>query len=216
MVAVEKGVGSSGAVYQDYGNPEARERRSTYGSQRVPDTSPGLQEDIASSGQMQEIQRELSGRSQRSTGSHSPRNAESSSSDGLDRADTQGPEPSEQPSRVPDAGARRRVAQTLITAGKYFGSRANNLFDEYEFKNSRATDFPEIPGEEHRNPDLNEIRRQYNQPRASDGYLTPALNEQRSRGNSFIINDNSSGLLTPNTRQSTFPSLPQPAHSRPP
>ncbi|KAK8065067.1 hypothetical protein PG997_011814 [Apiospora hydei] len=67
-----------------------------------------------------------------------------------------------------DAGGRRKVAQMIGDLGRYMGTPAPDLFDDSEFKRGPAQDWPEIPGEATRNPDLGQIRSQYNQPRDSD------------------------------------------------
>lgn len=56
-----------------------------------------------------------------------------------------------QRSRTTDAGNRRKVAETLSRIGNYLGSAAPDRFDDSDFKHGKAVDFPEIPGEEHRN-----------------------------------------------------------------
>ena len=48
-----------------------------------------------------------------------------------------------------------------------------------------ALDFPEIPGEEHRNSALTQIREQYNPVRDANGYATPNISGRRSRAASF-------------------------------
>lgn len=86
-------------------------------------------------------------------------------------------------SSTADAG-RRKVAKTFNAIGRKLGTAPPNLFDDSEFKSGNAGDFPEIPGELNRNPTLPQIREQYNLPRDSDGYVTPAL-RGRSRSGSF-------------------------------
>lgn len=89
------------------------------------------------------------------------------------------------PSVTGDIGNRRKVTQALTSIGNYLGTAAPDRFDDSEFKRGRAVDFPEIPGEENRNPTLPQIREQYNQSRGSDGNVTPGLRRQRSRASSF-------------------------------
>ena len=68
----------------------------------------------------------------------------------------------------------------------YFTTATDDWSNESEFKHGRASDFPEIPGEIHRNPDLRKIREIYNHPRENDdGSSTPGLRRQRSRATSF-------------------------------
>ncbi|TVY82447.1 hypothetical protein LSUE1_G004250 [Lachnellula suecica] len=78
-----------------------------------------------------------------------------------------------------DAGNRKRVATALTAIVNHLGTAAH--FDDSEFKHGKALDFPEIPGEQHRNPTLPQIREQYNQHRDSDEPSTPILRERHSR-----------------------------------
>jgi hypothetical protein len=64
-----------------------------------------------------------------------------------------------------DVGNRRKVAKALNAIGNHLGSAAHDQFHGSEFKRGKALDFPEIPGEEHRNRALPQIREQYNQAR---------------------------------------------------
>jgi hypothetical protein len=112
---------------------------------------------------------------------------------------------------IDDAGYRRKVANSLTELANYVGTAAPNRFDISEFRRGRAVDFPEIPGEEHRNRALPQIREQYNQTRDADGYITPVGRESRSRASSF--NDSIAsgrgigGSTTPRSAS------PQPPHS---
>jgi hypothetical protein len=81
-----------------------------------------------------------------------------------------------------DVASRRKVAKALNAIGNQLGAAAH--LDDSEFKQGKALDFPEIPGEEHRNRALPQIRTQYNQARDDDGQVTP-LRRQHSRAGSF-------------------------------
>ncbi|KAI1417309.1 hypothetical protein F5Y13DRAFT_152456 [Hypoxylon sp. FL1857] len=83
-----------------------------------------------------------------------------------------------------DIGGRRKVARVLWTIGNYFGTAARDRFDDSEFKHGKAIDFPEIPAEEQRNPDLPQIREVYNQHR-DDEDLSSALSLRHTRSGSF-------------------------------
>jgi hypothetical protein len=83
-----------------------------------------------------------------------------------------------------DAGNRLRIAETLIAIGNRLGTAAPDRYDLSEFKHGKAVDFPEIPGEQQRNSNLQEIRDRYNQSRDADGNITP-LRRQNSRTGSF-------------------------------
>jgi hypothetical protein len=74
-----------------------------------------------------------------------------------------------------DPANRRRVARWLVTAGNYFGNAAYDRLGVFGYNHSRARDFPEIPGEERRNPALPQIRRDYSERREL------VLREQYSR-----------------------------------
>lgn len=84
-----------------------------------------------------------------------------------------------------DAGKRRKVARTLTTFSNYLGSAAHDQFNDLEFKRGKAVDFPEIPGEEHRNPELSQIREQYNQHREDDDGLQRHISRAPSFTGSF-------------------------------
>jgi hypothetical protein len=111
-----------------------------------------------------------------------------------------------------DAGNRRKVARTLRAVGKYLGTPAHGLFDDSEFKHGKALDFPEIPGEEHRNPDLPQIREQYNQARDADGNVTPGRPSRAgSITNSVISGLDIEGSSTrPRVASPSPPSSPSP------
>ncbi|KAI0385173.1 hypothetical protein F5Y04DRAFT_206823 [Hypomontagnella monticulosa] len=85
---------------------------------------------------------------------------------------------------VADLGGRRRVAKTLTAIGNYFGTASRDQFDYSEFKHGKALDFPEVPAEEQRNPDLRQIREVYNQPRDEDE-ITTSPSKRPSRAGSF-------------------------------
>ncbi|ATZ50830.1 hypothetical protein BCIN_06g03090 [Botrytis cinerea B05.10] len=79
-----------------------------------------------------------------------------------------------------DVGNRRKVANVLTAIGKYVGTPAEFRLNDSEFRHGRADDFPEIPGEDQRNPNLQSIRKMYNQPRDSDGNITPISRPSRA------------------------------------
>ncbi|KAF2433379.1 hypothetical protein EJ08DRAFT_583857 [Tothia fuscella] len=83
-----------------------------------------------------------------------------------------------------DAG-RRKVAQTFKYIGKFLGTAPPTLFDDSEFRSGRASDFPELPGEQNRNSALPQIREQYNPTRDAQGNRSPGIREPRSRATSF-------------------------------
>ncbi|KAI9685485.1 MAG: hypothetical protein M1820_010782 [Bogoriella megaspora] len=84
-----------------------------------------------------------------------------------------------------DVGSRRKVAKTLTRIGNFFGTAPEDWNNDSEFKQGRSADFPEIPGEEHRNRNLPQIRQQYNPRRDSQGHATPVPGGSRSRASSL-------------------------------
>jgi hypothetical protein len=114
-----------------------------------------------------------------------------------------------------DAANRRKVAKALTAIGNYLGTAAHDQFDDSEFKRGKAVDFPEIPGEEHRNSALPQIRERYNQSRDADGNVTPVLRERPSRAGSFT-GSVASGLGiegSSTTPRAASPQSPQSPHS---
>ncbi|KAF2248321.1 hypothetical protein BU26DRAFT_331408 [Trematosphaeria pertusa] len=107
------------------------------------------------------------------------------------------------PSTPADPGGRRRVAEILRAAGDYLGSAADDRYDTSAYNHSRAREFPEIPGEERRNPELSEIRRQYSQRREA------VLREEHSRAGSSAASISShsgiEGGSSPPLDSSPFP-----------
>ena len=75
-----------------------------------------------------------------------------------------------------DAGSRRAVRRALTTIGNKLGAAAHQDVDE--FKQGKARDFPIIPGEFQRNPDLPRKLALYNPPRDADGNVTPDVTPQ--------------------------------------
>ena len=121
-----------------------------------------------------------------------------------------------------DLGSRRKVAMALTRMGNFFGTAPREWFDDSEFKRGKALDFPEIPGEEHRNADLPQIREQYNQPRDSEGNVTPMLHDHRSRASSLNrsvasgrAGDSGEGSSTPPKVRGDTLEVPTPVHHSP-
>lgn len=83
-----------------------------------------------------------------------------------------------------DAGSRRKVAGAFEWIGHKLGTPAPDAFDDSAFLTGPAADFPTVPGEEERNPELHKIRASYNPRRDSEGNASP-LRRQRSRTGSF-------------------------------
>lgn len=84
-----------------------------------------------------------------------------------------------------DTGGRLRVAKAFARVAKGVGSAAHELFDDSEFRRGKAVDWPEIPGEAYRSPNLPRIRQIYNPPRDAAGNATP-MPGSRSRAASFV------------------------------
>ncbi|KAM0250871.1 hypothetical protein ACHAQJ_008449 [Trichoderma viride] len=84
-----------------------------------------------------------------------------------------------------DSGNRRKVARALISVGNALGAKAQDWFDDSEFKSGKALDWPEVPGEFLRNKRLPDIRNIYNPHRDAEGRATP-LPRSRSRASSYM------------------------------
>jgi hypothetical protein len=59
-----------------------------------------------------------------------------------------------------DAMRRRKVAKVLCSTSNYLGAHVQEGFDSFdnsEFKRGKASDFPEIPGEEYQNSALSQV-----------------------------------------------------------
>ncbi|KAI1658788.1 hypothetical protein F4813DRAFT_356270 [Daldinia decipiens] len=76
--------------------------------------------------------------------------------------------PTESRPSVNDIGNRRKVYNTLLVVSNYLGTASQDRFDDSEFKHGKAIDFPEIPAEDKRNPDLARVREAYNHHRNED------------------------------------------------
>lgn len=79
-------------------------------------------------------------------------------------------------------GIIRIMARLFIRVGDGFGNLARKIFDDSEFRRGRATGYPEVPGEEQRNPGLSDTRSIYSPSlrRDSSGSERSALTRQRS------------------------------------
>ncbi len=111
-----------------------------------------------------------------------------------------------------DKGSRRKVAEALSAIGEYLRTATPDQVDDSKFKHGKAFDYPKIPGEEQRNPDLNRIRGHYNRSRDVEENLSPDPRRQASRS-SFTSNVNSgldiepvstSNLSSPESLVETF------------
>ncbi|KAK1830901.1 hypothetical protein QBC39DRAFT_100959 [Podospora conica] len=110
-----------------------------------------------------------------------------------------------------DAGNRRKVAQALTTLSNAFGTASSDRYNDSEFKQGPALDFPEIPGEPYRNRDLSQIREQYN--KRVDGISTPGRRSRASSRNRSTASARRAPLTTHNSG-SFF--LSPPTSARPP
>lgn len=103
-------------------------------------------------------------------------------------------------------GNRPEVARILSNIAHKLGTASPDRFNDYEFKHGPATAFPQIPGEENRNPHLIQIEKQWGVNPEGDDALTPR--GRRSRANSFNGSiSGSAGISRSNS--------PQPPRSRP-
>lgn len=105
-------------------------------------------------------------------------------------------------------GNRRVVAGAFEWLGKKLGTPAPDRFDDTAFRSGPAADFPLIPAEEQRNPDLLHIMESYNPPRDSQGHATPnmGLSRQRSGTGSFADSSRSGlGIEGVSTEENELP-----------
>lgn len=105
-----------------------------------------------------------------------------------------------------------RVFTAVERGLDYLSNPAADRYDDTDFRSGRANDFPELPGEEHRNPALKQIRKLYNAPREEDGSRARGSRD-RSRAPSFTGSVSSrvsgdDGSTTPRAAS------PQPPHGR--
>lgn len=79
-------------------------------------------------------------------------------------------------------GIVRIIARSFMKLGQGFETIARKIFDDSEFRRGQATGYPEVPGEEHRNPGLSDTRSIYSPSlrRDSSGSDHSALTRQRS------------------------------------
>lgn len=93
-------------------------------------------------------------------------------------------------------GNRRKVAGAFEWLGEKLGTPAPDAFDDSEFQNGPAADFPTIPAEAQRNPGLPQIFASYNPHRDSQGNATPntMLRRQLSGAGSFTESSRMSGM----------------------
>jgi len=82
--------------------------------------------------------------------------------------------------------SRRIVAKALLAVARNLTTVPYDAPDLAEFKHGKASDYPEIPGEEIRNARLVQIREQYNRRRKSHEHLASVMRERGSRAGSFV------------------------------
>jgi hypothetical protein len=101
-----------------------------------------------------------------------------------------------------------KMATAINSIGDKLGSAAHAKLDDSNFKLGEARNFPIIPGEIHRNPNLPHIQELYNPPRDARGDVSPEFRAQRSRSGSFTNLSVSSGLGISGVEPSPGPSTP--------
>lgn len=92
-----------------------------------------------------------------------------------------------------ERNSRHKVAKTFEWIGDKLGTPAPDAFDDSVFQSGPAADFPEVPGENERNPELHRTKASYNQLRDVEGNTTP-LRRQRSQTGSFVSAISEKGL----------------------
>ncbi|KAK4234419.1 hypothetical protein C8A03DRAFT_18677 [Achaetomium macrosporum] len=107
-------------------------------------------------------------------------------------------------------GNRREVvgSKALMKFATAFGTASPDRFYDREFREGKATGFPEIPGEGTRNPKLNQIKEQWGQPNL-DGDDALTSRGRRSRANSFNSVSRPSSI-GPRAHSPQPPMTPQP------
>jgi len=96
-------------------------------------------------------------------------------------------------------GTRRAVAGWLTNVAEYVGTPQKKSYDDAGFRRGRAMRFPEIPGEEMRNPDLHQIAEQWT---SRDPSREPSL--RRTSGHTARERSNTADTLQ----------LPSPTYQR--
>ncbi|KAI0850852.1 hypothetical protein F5Y00DRAFT_268229 [Daldinia vernicosa] len=123
--------------------------------------------DLRSSPSMQDMNGGLFISSSHSVAAPSTAHVRSSSSNSGRETSTE-IAPTESRPSMHDIGNRRKVYNTLLVVSNYLGTASHDRFDDSEFKHGKAIDFPEIPAEDKRNPDLARVREAYNHHRNDD------------------------------------------------
>ena len=100
-------------------------------------------------------------------------------------------------------GTRRSVANVLTKFANYVGTPQEKSYDDAGFRRGRARMYPSLPGEENRNPGLNQITREWTSRNLS---REPSI--RRATSTHTITRERSN---TADTLQ-----LPSPTHTRPP
>jgi hypothetical protein len=99
-------------------------------------------------------------------------------------------------------GTRRTVAGWLTTVAEYVGTPQEKSYDDAGFRRGRAMAYPSLPGEENRNPGLNQITREWT---SRDLSRDPSI--RRAASTHTVTRERSN---TADTLQ-----LPSPTHNRP-
>ncbi|EXJ90945.1 hypothetical protein A1O1_04052 [Capronia coronata CBS 617.96] len=94
-------------------------------------------------------------------------------------------DPQNDPPPRTDAGSRRKVADALASIARYMGTPAHYRFDDSQFKNGVAGDYPWIPAEPERNINYWGIEKHCNQGREGEGSVSPMLRARSSRAGSL-------------------------------
>ncbi|KAL0253457.1 hypothetical protein SLS55_010436 [Diplodia seriata] len=77
-------------------------------------------------------------------------------------------------------GHRRKVTRALMSLGNYFGTVDYSTFDDSEFRRGDASEYPQVPGEENRNPALPRIKLQYSSHQDGGGGSSVAPTPSRA------------------------------------
>ncbi|KAF2273746.1 uncharacterized protein EI97DRAFT_382758 [Westerdykella ornata] len=99
-----------------------------------------------------------------------------------------------------------RVGTIVNNLSDGLSSKIHTNLSDGDFKQGKARNFPYVPGEHRRNPNLPHIEEIYNPPRDQNGDITPEFGPQRSRAGSFISEN--AGLGLSNVESSPGPHSP--------
>jgi hypothetical protein len=97
---------------------------------------------------------------------------------------------------------RGKWSQKWTAMTNYFSTAAADRFDDTDFKRGEASNYPEIPAEEWRNRNLEQIRKDYNPLRDEAGNATPLQRQRSFTGSTASGRGPDDGVATPRLEMS--------------